>query len=98
MGMLAAGDHPGPLGPARQVHVVGDLDDLGDLGGQRMADNETDTTFAAGVEEPVRTPSRVRPGDHLDQIRIDRQLKQRVIEHGDVICGGAMSVASRPTT
>jgi len=50
-----------------------------------MADHEPHVAFPAVIDEPVRPARRVGPHDHLGLCRVDRQLRQRVVQHGDVI-------------
>ena len=53
-----------------------------------VTDHEAHLTLPAGLDEPVRPAGRVGPHDHLGLGRIDRQLGQRIVQHGDVIGGG----------
>ena len=60
-----------------------------------MTDDEAHVPGPAGVEEPMGEPGGVGASDHLNGLGIDGQLGQRVIQHGDVVGGGAGAGVAR---
>ena len=84
-------------GDRRPPAACGDGETGGaDWFGEVVTDREPHPTVAAGVNEPVRQASRVRPGHDLDLGRIDRQLGQRHRQDLDVIAGSVRSGVARP--
>lgn len=86
----------GDLGPVAFVAAIGGdrrsprpgrprHQQRGEVLGEAVADHEPDVAGPAGVEEPVRQPGGVGAGDHLNLLRVDRELGQGGVEDGDVI-------------
>jgi len=69
---------------------------VGGLGGQFVTGNEPHLAVTAGVEILVGHPRGVGACNSFDLSRVDGELRERIVEHGNVVNRGVRSGVARP--